>query len=97
MKTFSATPADIDKKWILIDADLPAGPTTWATIEAVGDDEILVRTEVSSEPPEELFAFDIEGREPTEEELEALDLWYAENGNLSEIISIPVPEADTDG
>jgi len=22
MKTFSATPADIDKKWILIDADM---------------------------------------------------------------------------
>ena len=42
---------------------------------AVGDDEAIFVVMIYAEPPEELFEFEIEGREPTEAEIEALELW----------------------
>ncbi len=46
---------------------------------AVGDDELIVASYTYNGPPEELFAFEMEGREPTEEEIAALDAWEMSN------------------
>ena len=48
-------------------------------VAAVGDDEVLIWTEDFAEPPEELLGFELEGREPTNEEIEALDEWFESN------------------
>ena len=45
-------------------------------IAAVGDDEIVLLTETFPVPPEGLFDFEEEGREPTEEELQAIDEFF---------------------
>lgn len=42
---------------------------------AVGDDELIVGVYSWNQPPDELFAFEGEGREPTEEEIAALNEW----------------------
>jgi len=51
----------------------------FTNLVGVGDDEVVLRSETFVEPPEELFAFDLEGRFPTPEEEEALDAWFFEN------------------
>ncbi len=48
---------------------------------AVGDDEAILSIRTYNEPSEELFAFEIEGREPTDAELAALQDF--ENGSES--------------
>ena len=50
---------------------------------------MLIRTENFVEPPAELFAFEEEGREPTEDEIAALDAWHLE-GQSIEWTAIPV-------
>ena len=49
----------------------------FTSIIAVGDDEILLETQTFLIPPPELFAFEEEGREPTEEEIAALNEFFA--------------------
>jgi len=56
-----------------------AGTDSFASLAGVGDDELLVRSQTFVEPPAELFSFEEEGREPTPEEEEALDAWFAES------------------
>ena len=58
-------------------------------LAGVGDDEVLIRTENFVEPPAELFAFEEEGRQPTEDEIAALDAWHLE-GQSIEWTAIPV-------
>ena len=41
----------------------------------MGDDELIVGVYSWNQPPDELFAFEGEGREPTEEEIAALNEW----------------------
>lgn len=57
---------------------------------AIGDDELIVASYTWNAPPEELFAFEMEGREPTEEEIEALDTWEMTNngGDSTEFFRI---------
>ena len=49
---------------------------SFTTLAGVGDDEVLIRTESFGQPPEELFAFEEEGRGPTAAEEAALDEWF---------------------
>ena len=63
----------------------------YSSLAGVGDDEILIRTETFVEPPEELYSFDLENREPTDAEIEALDAWYAQSYQDSvEWTAVPV-------
>ena len=55
------------------DALAEFGPNTHVMPVAIGDDELIVASVTYNETPEELFAFDIEGREPTEAEIQALE------------------------
>ena len=70
---------------------------SFTTVAAVGDDEVLLLTETFTdfgEPPAELLAFEEEGREPTDEEIAALDEWFEQQnidaGGSSVWESIPV-------
>ena len=66
--------------WTLLDSgDRTYDGNEWSQVAGVGDDEVLVRSETWVETPMELYAFEEEGREPTDEEIEALDAWHAEN------------------
>lgn len=51
------------------------GVNTSISPVAVGDDEVILSLMTYEEPPEELWAFEIEGREPTDAELAALQEW----------------------
>ena len=58
---------------------------------AVGDDELVLRTDTFVEPPAELLIFEEENREPTDAEIEALDAWSLESSEESiEWSAIPV-------
>lgn len=58
-------------------------------LAAVGDDEAIFSKFTWVEPPEELFAFEEEGRDPSDAEISALDQWYESNGeNEPEYIRI---------
>lgn len=72
-----------------LDIDLLQGDVQ---VVAVGDDEVIVAVSMWNEPPMELFAFEQEGREPTQEEERALDEWFEENhgDNATEFFTIPV-------
>ena len=63
--------------WTLIDVpefqDLGSNTSIYPV--AVGDDEAIFSLETYVEPPAELFAFEEEGREPTDAEIEALELF----------------------
>ena len=63
---------------------------SFTTLAAVGDDEALLRTESFNQPPDELFAFDEEGRAPTAAEEAALDEWFLnqEDSVIWEAVSI---------
>ncbi len=66
--------------WTLIDSASTSPQDSFTSLAAVGDDEVLVVTETFGpfpEPPEELLAFEQEGREPTNDELAALDEFFA--------------------
>ena len=54
-------------------------PETSVQPLAVGDDEAIFSLMTYGEPPQELLAFESEGREPTDAEIEALQAW--ENGS----------------
>ena len=56
----------------------------------VGDDEAIFSITTYAEPDEELFAFEEEGREPTDEELEALELFDG-GSDSTEYIRIVLP------
>jgi len=77
--------------WTLLSSENSnSGVESYTTVAGVGDDEVLVRVEEFNEPPAELLEFDLEGREPTEEEIEAIDTWYADRGNGVTWKAIPV-------
>ncbi len=79
--------------WTELDApDVDLEGNSYSELAAVGDDEVLVSVTTWIEPPQELFAFEMEEREPTEAEMDALDEWFAENegGSRVEWIRIPV-------
>ena len=64
--------------WILLESTtLNFETDEFTSIIAVGDDEILLETQTFLIPPPELFAFEEEGREPTEEEIAALNEFFA--------------------
>lgn len=70
--------SDDGQNWTLLErleSNLSSGSTS---LSAVGDDEVIIRTETLIEPPPELFEFEAEQRDPTDEEIEALDSFYAE-------------------
>ena len=78
--------------WTLVEVGEATSPTvSFSMVAAVGDDEVLIRTEQFVEPPDELLGFEREGREPTEEEIAVLDDWFAEIGSGGEWTAIPVP------
>ncbi|NNE96152.1 MAG: exo-alpha-sialidase [Acidimicrobiales bacterium] len=56
---------------------------------AVGDDEAVFVKHVG--PPAELFAFEEEGREPTDEELAALEQWEMQTGGGMQYIRVELP------
>ena len=68
--------------WTLLQ---PAEPADFnggfSTVAAVGDDEVLIFGQQNVVPPDELFAFDEEGRPPTEAEEAALDEWFMNEGD----------------
>ncbi len=78
--------------WVEVDADVGHTMHSSTQLMGVGDDEILIvkHTYNEMEPPEDLFAFEMEGREPTEEELEALYAWESE-ANGTEWVRLPIP------
>lgn len=57
---------------------------------AVGDDEVIFAKHTWVEPPDTLFAFEEEGRAPTEAEEQALDAWFRDNGGENAIEYIRV-------
>ena len=63
--------------WVLLDReDDVNNEGGFSALVAVGDDEVILRNEVFVEPPQELFAFEQEGRDPTDEEIELLDEFF---------------------
>ena len=65
------------ENWTLIETLTPNQNAEGFTfIAGVGDDEILLLTESFPIPPDGLFDFEEEGREPTEEELQAIDEFF---------------------
>ncbi len=65
---------------------------SYVQLAAVGDDEVLVTVTTWLTPPPELYAFEEEGREPTDAEVAALDEWFAssDGGNQVEWYRIPI-------
>lgn len=52
---------------------------------AVGDDAVIVARRTWNNPPEELLAFEFEGREPTDDENRALEEWFEVNGGGGDV------------
>ncbi len=77
--------------FVEIEGEFGSDETSSTQLMGVGDDEILVakHTWSEQEPPQELFGFEMEGRDPTDAEIEALDAWFAEHNGV-EWIRIPV-------
>ena len=78
--------------WTLLQSEeLSFTQDGYSGLAGVGDDEVLIRTETSVEPPAELFGFEAELRDPTDEEIAALDAWFAQSQQDSiEWTAIPV-------
>ena len=76
--------------WTVIDVPefQNLSPNTSIIAIAVGDDEAIFSLDTYAEPPAELFAFEEEGREPTEAEIEALELF---DGGSAESTYVRVP------
>lgn len=66
-------------------------PNSFAGLVGVGDDEVVffVETYTEQDYPQEIFAFEEEGREPTDAEIEAIQLWE-ENQSTIEYVRIPL-------
>ena len=64
--------------WTLLATFVGETQDEFTSIAAVGDDEVVLLTESFPVPPDELFIFEEEGREPTLDELAALDAFFAE-------------------
>lgn len=71
--------------WTVIDDDRLAVDPASANISpvAVGDDEAIFTKHTWIEPDPALFAFEEEGRDPTEEEMRALESWEMSAGEGS--------------
>ena len=68
------------QNWVLIDTFEPdANEDQFSRIAAVGDDEIVLLTETFPIPPDDLFDFEEEGRDPTQAELDALDEFFSQS------------------
>ncbi len=65
------------------------GYDRYVSLVGIGDDEVVLSVETYNEPPEELWAFEMEGREPTDAEIEALQLWERDSSNI-EYVRIPL-------
>ena len=66
--------------WTLLQSEeLSFTQDGYSGLAGVGDDEVLIRTETSVEPPAELLGFEAELRDPTDEEIAALDAWFAQS------------------
>lgn len=77
--------------WELLESNQSAGVDSSSSVVGVGDDELIVRTNVAVVPPDELLAFEQEGRQATPEEIEALDSFFAEGNETSvQFRSIPI-------
>ena len=78
--------------WTLLDGpDVTFGADGFTIVAAVGDDEVLLRDEFFGGGfPEELFAFEEEGRDPTEEEQAAIDEFFNDQADLASWTSIPI-------
>ena len=77
--------------WTLIQSDAVDFEQGYTGLVAVGDDELVLRTDTFVEPPAELLIFEEENREPTDAEIEALDAWSLESSEESiEWSAIPV-------
>ena len=63
-------------------------PNAGVSIVAVGDDEAVFSVNTWTEPAEDLFAFEVEGRDPSPEELDAISLW---EGGAESIEYVRVP------
>ena len=72
--------------WTKLAFDPPAeSENSYATLAAVGDDEVLVSLTTWFEPPARLMVFEEEGRDPTDAEIAELDSWFAENDGGTQI------------
>ena len=77
------------EQWQVLDVP-SSDANSFSAVEAVGDDEVLIRVESFQVPPDDLFAFEQENRAPTEDEIAALDEWSANGQPDSKLIRIPV-------
>lgn len=78
-----------DGQWVELEGLPELTFDSFVTLEAVGDDEVLVRVEQVSMPPEELLMLE-EVDEPTTEQLAAIEAWQQEQQAASQLIRIPV-------
>ena len=78
--------------WVLIETFEPEpDEDQFSFIAAIGDDEIVLLTETFPVPPEDLFAFEEEGREPTPAEIQAIDEFFINNSEQTfEWTRVPV-------
>ncbi len=75
--------------WTLLSTSDGSSIDSFTGVLAVGDDEVVTFTEMFLEPPAELQDFaDPSG--PTDEELEALEAWFAEQGDGRTFEIIPI-------
>lgn len=78
-----------DGEWVELDGLPELTAESFVTVEAVGDDEVLVRIEQIAMPPEELMMLE-EVDEPTPEQLAAIEAWQLEQQATSQLIRIPI-------
>lgn len=74
--------------WTLLETS-SASFDAFSSVLAVGDDEVVTVSQAFVEPPAELTDFENEF-EPTDEEIAALDAWYAEQGDDTTYTVIPI-------
>lgn len=77
-----------DGTWRRIDDLPPAVADAFITLEAVGDDEVLVRIERIIEPPDAFFL--AEDGELTAEQQAAIDEWERAQQDAAQLVRIPV-------
>jgi hypothetical protein len=76
--------------WVrLEDPDLTFEATGHLSLIAVGDAEAIFARHVG--PPAELFGFEEEGRDPTAQELDALEQWEMQPGGRVQYIRVELP------
>jgi hypothetical protein len=77
-----------DGTWRRIDDLPPAVADSFLTLEAVGDDEVLLRIERIVEPPD--IAFLAEDGEFTAEQQAAMDAWERAQQDAAQLVRVPV-------